>query len=70
MRSSTRCSTEFVVATSRPLRAADGWVTIDDRSTVEACVASLDADEPLAQRPHVLPIRSRRASSVFVAEKA
>lgn len=51
-------------------RDADGWVTIHDRSTVEAFVASLDTDEPPAQRPYDLPIRSRRASSVFVATKS
>ncbi len=51
-------------------RDADGWVTIDDRATVEGFVASLDADEPVEPRPYDLPIRSRRASSVFVATKS
>ena len=50
-------------------RDADGWVTIDDRATVDDFVASLDADEPLERVPYELPIRSRRASSVFVATK-
>jgi ubiquinone/menaquinone biosynthesis C-methylase UbiE len=50
-------------------RDADGWVTIDDRATIERFVASLDADEQLEPVPYDLPIRSRRASSVFVATK-
>jgi ubiquinone/menaquinone biosynthesis C-methylase UbiE len=51
-------------------RDTDGWVTIDDHATVRGFVASLDADESLEPRPYDLPIRSRRASSVFVATKA
>jgi len=52
-------------------RDTDGWVTIDDPGIVEAFVASLDAGEPLERerRPYVLPLRSRTASSVFVATK-
>ena len=42
-------------------RDTDGWVMIDDRATVEGFLASLDADEPLEERPYDLPIRSRRA---------
>ncbi|HEX6723733.1 MAG TPA: methyltransferase domain-containing protein [Gaiella sp.] len=51
-------------------RDADGWVTIDDQATVEGFVASLDADEPLEPRPYALPLRTRRASSVFVARSS
>jgi SAM-dependent methyltransferase len=51
-------------------RDADGWVTIDDHEIVRGFVASLDA-EVLPELPEYdLPIRSRRASSVFVATKA
>jgi SAM-dependent methyltransferase len=50
-------------------RDADGWVTIDDPAAVEGFVASLDADEPPEPRPYALPLRSRRASSVFVATR-
>jgi SAM-dependent methyltransferase len=51
-------------------RDADGFVTIDDDQTVRAFVASLDADEPPPLPDYELPIRSRRASTVFVATKA
>jgi SAM-dependent methyltransferase len=50
-------------------RDADGWVTIDDDDVVRGFVASLDADAPPVLPPYELPIRSRRASSVFVATK-
>jgi ubiquinone/menaquinone biosynthesis C-methylase UbiE len=51
-------------------RDADGWVTIDDEETVRAFVASLRSGVPDQLPPFELPLRSRRASSVFVAEKA
>jgi SAM-dependent methyltransferase len=50
-------------------RDADGWVTIEDDETVRGFVASLDADEAPELPAYTLPIRSRRASSVFVATK-
>jgi SAM-dependent methyltransferase len=50
-------------------RDADGWVTIDDHETVLGFVASLDADEPVELGRYELPLRCRRASSVFVATK-
>lgn len=51
-------------------RDADGWVTIDDHAVVRAFVDSLDADAPVELPPYELPLRCRRATSVFVAEKA
>jgi SAM-dependent methyltransferase len=48
-------------------RDAEGWVTIDDGAVVRAFVASLDAETPSALPPYDLPIRSQRASSVFIA---
>ena len=51
-------------------RDADGWVTIHDDETVRAFVASLDAEQPVELPPYDLPLRSRRASSVFVATRA
>ena len=51
-------------------RDADGWVTIDHPDVVRGFVASLDPDSPIDLPPYDLPIRSRRASSVFVATKA
>jgi len=50
-------------------RDADGWITIDDDEVVLGFVASLDAETPPILPPFELPIRSRRASSVFVATK-
>ncbi len=50
-------------------RDADGWVTIHDDETVRGFVASLDAEQPVELPPYDLPLRSRRASSVFVATK-
>lgn len=50
-------------------RDADGWVTIDDDEVVRGFVASLDAETPPVLPQFELPIRSRRASSVFVATK-
>lgn len=51
-------------------RDADGCVTIDDHEIVRGYVSSLDADEPAEIGPYELPLRCRRASSVFVATKA
>jgi SAM-dependent methyltransferase len=48
-------------------RDADGWVTIEDDALVRGFAGSLDADEPFEIAPHELPLRSRRASCVFVA---
>ena len=50
-------------------RDADGWITSDDDEVVLGFVASLDAETPPILPPFELPIRSRRASSVFVATK-
>jgi ubiquinone/menaquinone biosynthesis C-methylase UbiE len=50
-------------------RDADGWATIEDHETVQRFVASLDAAEPVELAPYELPLRCRRASSVFVATK-
>jgi SAM-dependent methyltransferase len=50
-------------------RDADGWATTRDPETVHAFVASLDADGTSELPPFDLPLRSRRASSVFVATK-
>ena len=50
-------------------RDTDGWVTIDDDEVVRGFVASLDAESAPVLSPYELPIRSRRASSVFVATK-
>ena len=51
-------------------RNADGWVTIDDHETVRRFVASLEADEASPLPDYIFPLRSRRASSVFVATKS
>lgn len=48
-------------------RDADGWATISDDEVVRGFVASLDADDPIEPGPYELPLRCRRASSVFVA---
>jgi SAM-dependent methyltransferase len=50
-------------------RDADGWITIDDHEVVGAFVASLDADETVEPGPYDLPLRSRRATSIFVATR-
>jgi len=50
-------------------RDADGWVTIDDDEVVRGFIASLDGETCPAVPPYSLPIRSRRASSVFVGTK-
>jgi SAM-dependent methyltransferase len=48
-------------------RDVDGWATIEDDEVVLGFVGSLDADEPTEIGPYELPLRCRRASSVFVA---
>lgn len=50
-------------------RDADGWVTIEDDVTIRAFVESLDAEEPVELPAYELPLRSRRATSIFVATK-
>jgi len=50
-------------------RDADGWATIEDHETVRAFVASLEPQVMPELPEYELPIRSRRASSVFVATK-
>ena len=50
-------------------RDADGWVTVDDDSVVRGFLDSLGADEPIEPAPYELPIRSRRATSIFVATR-
>lgn len=50
-------------------RDVDGWVTIEDDTVVQAFLDSLDADGPIELPPYELPLRSRRASSVFVATR-
>ena len=45
-------------------------VTIHDRDTGEGFVASLDLETRPELAPYEVPLRSRRASSVFVATKA
>ncbi len=51
-------------------RDADGWVTIHDHDVVRRYLDSLDADKPVVPGPYELPLRSRRATSIFVAETA
>jgi SAM-dependent methyltransferase len=48
---------------------ADGWVTIDDRERVQAWLDSLLPDSPVEPRQYELPLRVRRASSIFVATR-
>jgi SAM-dependent methyltransferase len=48
-------------------RDADGWAVIEEHETVRRYVASLDPDATSELPPYVLPLRSRTASSVFVA---
>jgi SAM-dependent methyltransferase len=50
-------------------RDADGWITIDDDEVVRGFIASLDADETVEPGPYDLPLRSRRATSIFVATR-
>jgi SAM-dependent methyltransferase len=48
---------------------ADGSVTIEDDAVVRAFVDSLDAEEAVELPPYELPLRCRRATSVFVATR-
>ena len=50
-------------------RDADGWVEIADAEAVHRYVESLGGDADVVP-PFALPLRSRRATSIFVAEKA
>jgi ubiquinone/menaquinone biosynthesis C-methylase UbiE len=50
-------------------RDADGWVTIEEDEAVRAYVASLGGDAPAHLPPYELPLRARRASSVFVCTR-
>jgi hypothetical protein len=49
-------------------RDADGSVRVHDVETVRRYVASLGGD-PAALPPFEVPFETRRASSIFVAEK-
>jgi SAM-dependent methyltransferase len=51
-------------------RDADGWITVEHDEAVRAFVASLGQGLPDELPPYELPLRARRATSVFVAEKA
>jgi SAM-dependent methyltransferase len=51
-------------------RDADGWVTVSDEQIVRDYVASLQHETEVELGPYELPLRSRRATSIFVAEKA
>ena len=55
--------------TSVERRDADGWVTIEDDATILGFVGSLDAEEPVELPAYELPLRSRRATSIFVATR-
>ena len=50
-------------------RDADGWITIDDDETILGFLDSLDADEPIEPGAYELPLRCRRATSIFVATR-
>ena len=50
-------------------RDADGWVTIEDEQTIFGFISSLDSDAPIEVPPYELPLRSRRATSIFIATK-
>jgi ubiquinone/menaquinone biosynthesis C-methylase UbiE len=50
-------------------RDADGWITIEDENTIRGFVESLQSDVPIALPAHDLPLRSRRASSIFVCTR-
>ncbi len=55
--------------TSVERRDADGWITIEDDETIRGFVDSLDAEEPIELPAYELPLRSRRATSIFVATR-
>jgi SAM-dependent methyltransferase len=50
-------------------RDADGWATIDDHAIVRGFVESLDHDGRVDLLPYDLPLRCRRASTIFVATR-
>ena len=50
-------------------RDTDGSITIEDHATVRAFVASLGQGMPDDLPPYELPLRARRATSIFVATK-
>lgn len=50
-------------------RDADGWVTIEDDASVRAYVGSLGREAPDELPQYELPLRIRRASSVFVCTR-
>jgi len=50
-------------------RDADGWITIHEHEVVRRFIASLDGDGERELPPYELPLRSRRASSIFVATR-
>jgi ubiquinone/menaquinone biosynthesis C-methylase UbiE len=50
-------------------RDADGWVTIEEHERVRAYLDSLLPDRRIEPKPYELPLRVRRASSVFVATR-
>ncbi len=51
-------------------RDVDGWATIEDHEVVEDFLRSLQHETQIEPEPYELPLRVRRASSVFVATKA
>jgi ubiquinone/menaquinone biosynthesis C-methylase UbiE len=50
-------------------RDADGWITVEDEAAVHRFVESLTPHSRLELPPFAVPLRSRRASSVFVATR-
>lgn len=50
-------------------RDADGWITVDDEAAVHRFVDSLTPHRPPELPSFTVPLRSRRASSVFVATR-
>ncbi len=50
-------------------RDTHGWITIDDDATISAFAASLEHEAPVELAPYVLPLRSRRATTIFVATR-
>ena len=50
-------------------RDTDGWITVEDEETVHRFVDSLTPGTRPELQPFTVPLRSRRASSVFVATR-
>jgi SAM-dependent methyltransferase len=50
-------------------RDADGWATIEDEDAVRAFVGSLGPGAPSELPSFTVPVRARRASSIFVATR-